>query len=840
MVIEIRDWNWKGWRLSAGHAALRRAATADARPAQGRMALLAERTAMRPCAEPHGLFAALRPRAGPAKGPCGSAQAARAVAALRGAANGVRLCRGPQVSSRLCGFRFLLEVPRDFFLEVPRDMTFTRKTGRARPVENEANVDVEVTRPKRHVKKPVAAADLPSTSQRPGKKRVQEGSAGSPPKRKKPAVQPPPKPGASKARPKVDVVSNVQWAYMKPEDICGVFAGISEFHQRRLGLRGVITRQYVPPNVPLCKEWLLSFDGGPQRDCSATVQGQRIVLTEEMFQDAFFIPEELNPPASSHPFPKHVMRSAVEDWFSRYDEKVKRYLAEDCVHEEWQPVFQCLQTFLLAKRRPRSISGPIIHFVKSALEPVIDEEDGEEDTSMIAHPKLLDLAGYQFKCVRDEMMQVKKHLEQSNNSRLRETFVGQVLTHLLIHLGIYKPSPEEDLNDDTQFILHEDVGSSKRRGPRAGLRPRAGPRIGLRSCAWAASLRGRAQGLAAPPRAAHGPHGPARGQVLEPEMQQRLLHALQTDNQMDVRLKERKAELVELERLVAEQRCLLEEIAHRRKEEERRLEELGANVYRPRLAWQSFLQACIREFHLMIWTSRPRTVIDCIFRFLFKSKKISFDFAHDENCTVWSREQCFDLGKTSVPLYYKDFDMLYEHNISARDVLIVEDEVAKIGCNNLMNALVPRRWDLSVETPSSSFLIDHLLPFFTTWRSSVNGIVQFVEETRPWATLPWVEEPVEALMKWWGLGVKKTKTWTDILFRSCTYEERKSLREMWTGITVRQKARVESVQRQKSPVESAAPVESSSPVLSAARVAIDEPSAPISSVVDEVSVPSTS
>ncbi|KAL3696141.1 hypothetical protein R1sor_010217 [Riccia sorocarpa] len=358
-------------------------------------------------------------------------------------------------------------------------MTFTRKTGPKRPVE------VEVTRPKRHVKKPVVAADLPETSQRPGKKRVQEGSAGSPPKRRKPAVQPPPKPAAPKARTKVkaprrlkreraesveavaveavekerssegpwlikryykvDVISNVQWAYMKPEDIFGAFAGISEFHQRRLGLRGVITRHYVPPNVPLCKEWLLSFDGGTKRDCSATVQGQRIVLTEEMFRDAFFIQEELNPGASQHPFPKHVMRSALEDWFSRYNEKAKRYLAEDCVHEE---------------------SGPIIHFVKSALQPVIDEEDGEEDTSMRPHPKLLDLAAYQFKCVRDEMCQVKKHLEQPNNSRLRETFVGQVLTHLLIHLGIYKPSPEEDLNDDKQVILHEDVGSSKRRGER--------------------------------------------------------------------------------------------------------------------------------------------------------------------------------------------------------------------------------------------------------------------------------------------------------------------------------------------------------------------------------------
>ncbi|KAL3682961.1 hypothetical protein R1sor_000983 [Riccia sorocarpa] len=160
------------------------------------------------------------------------------------------------------------------------------------------------------------------------------------------------------------------------------------------------------------------------------------------------------------------MRIGLEDSFSRYDEKAKRYLAEDCVHEVWRHVFQCLQIFLLAKRMRRSISGPIIHFVKSALQHVVfeDDSDGEEDTSMGPHPKLLDLAAYQFKCVRDEMCQVKKNLEQPNNSRLRETFVGKVLTHLLIHLGIYKPSPEEDLNDDTQVILHEDVRSSKRRG----------------------------------------------------------------------------------------------------------------------------------------------------------------------------------------------------------------------------------------------------------------------------------------------------------------------------------------------------------------------------------------
>ncbi|KAL3682958.1 hypothetical protein R1sor_000980 [Riccia sorocarpa] len=66
-------------------------------------------------------------------------------------------------------------------------------------------------------------------------------------------------------------------------------------------------------------------------------------------------------------------------------------------------------------------------------------------------------------------------------------------------------------------------------------------------------------------------------------MQQRILHGLQIENQMDVRISEKKAELAELERLVAKERRLLEETTHRRKEEERRLETLGANVYQPRL-----------------------------------------------------------------------------------------------------------------------------------------------------------------------------------------------------------------------------------------------------------------
>ncbi|KAL3681880.1 hypothetical protein R1sor_024836 [Riccia sorocarpa] len=182
------------------------------------------------------------------------------------------------------------------------------------------------------------------------------------------------------------------------------------------------------------------------------------------------------------------MRIGLEDWFSRYDEKTKRYLAEDYVHEEWRPIFHCLQTFLLAKRRPRSISRLIIHFVKNALQPVIpeDDSDGEEDTSMGPHPKLLDLAAYQFKCVRDEMCQVKKHLEQPNNSRLRETFVGQVLTHLLIHLGIYK-------------------GGSGLGGP-AGRSGRSGPPQGRMDLA---ALHMPAKAVAALRRAVPGPSGSA-------------------------------------------------------------------------------------------------------------------------------------------------------------------------------------------------------------------------------------------------------------------------------------------------------------------------------------------
>ncbi|KAL3691085.1 hypothetical protein R1sor_004736 [Riccia sorocarpa] len=236
-------------------------------------------------------------------------------------------------------------------------MTFTRKTGHTRPVENEATVDVDVTRPKRNVKKTITVADIPSVSQRAGKKTVHEVDDEEVVDKERSNERP----WLIKRYYKVDIISNVQWAYMKSVDISAAFAGISEFQLWRIGLKGVITRQF--------------------------------------------------------------------------------------------------------------------HSVKSGCYLLM------VDRNAIVQPQ-------------------------------------------------YKPSLEEDLNDDTQVIFHEDVGSRKRR----------------------AHLK--------------------RPDVLEPEMQQRLLAALQTEDQMDVRLSEKKAELAELKRLVAEERCLLDETTHRRKEEERQLEKL--------------------------------------------------------------------------------------------------------------------------------------------------------------------------------------------------------------------------------------------------------------------------
>ncbi|KAL3689230.1 hypothetical protein R1sor_015539 [Riccia sorocarpa] len=149
-----------------------------------------------------------------------------------------------------------------------------------------------------------------------------------------------------------------------------------------------------------------------------------------------------------------------------------------------------------------------------------------------------------------------------------------------------------------------------------GLRPCGGPegpRAALRRGRWpSAGSCGPAQGRKGPWRPCGGPEGPrvalSRGRwpsagprrtsrpcigasasplrrpdSLEPEMQQKLLHAIQTEDRMDERLNAKKAKLAELERFVALEERLLEVTARRRKEEEHRLETLGANVYQPRL-----------------------------------------------------------------------------------------------------------------------------------------------------------------------------------------------------------------------------------------------------------------
>ncbi|KAL2613710.1 hypothetical protein R1flu_025402 [Riccia fluitans] len=69
------------------------------------------------------------------------------------------------------------------------------------------------------------------------------------------------------------------------------------------------------------------------------------------------------------------------------------------------------------------------------------EADYEAEEAVGIHQDLCDLPKYQMKCFMEEMVLVRAHL-QEGKFHSREMFIGQVLTHILVHLGIYMPEDE--------------------------------------------------------------------------------------------------------------------------------------------------------------------------------------------------------------------------------------------------------------------------------------------------------------------------------------------------------------------------------------------------------------
>ncbi|KAL3682051.1 hypothetical protein R1sor_000073 [Riccia sorocarpa] len=150
-----------------------------------------------------------------------------------------------------------------------------------------------------------------------------------------------------------------------------------------------------------------------------TVRGLTVRLDAILVRQAFVLPK------AEMEIKRQVRHCLIRDWFPDYQRSGKRYIARTCLYPEWAPALECISMVLLASRRPRTIPGRLIYYIKNGE---FDREGEPEER--------LDFADLMAHSIRREVFAVQAHLGEDKPERYMETFIAIPLTWILIHLGI--------------------------------------------------------------------------------------------------------------------------------------------------------------------------------------------------------------------------------------------------------------------------------------------------------------------------------------------------------------------------------------------------------------------
>ncbi|KAL3686547.1 hypothetical protein R1sor_009121 [Riccia sorocarpa] len=135
----------------------------------------------------------------------------------------------------------------------------------------------------------------------------------------------------------------------------------------------------------------------------------------------------------------------IEDWFDYYDEKKKTFWSNLCLKPGWAPILELLNALLLCRRYPKEVTGLLIWYIKTKVDP-----DG--------NPERLDLdwASIIRKNWEVELHWIQKHLRCNKKDGKLTIGLGQVVTHLLIWAGIIQDVAPVDPGPENQVPQEED------------------------------------------------------------------------------------------------------------------------------------------------------------------------------------------------------------------------------------------------------------------------------------------------------------------------------------------------------------------------------------------------
>ncbi|KAL3701948.1 hypothetical protein R1sor_019970 [Riccia sorocarpa] len=161
---------------------------------------------------------------------------------------------------------------------------------------------------------------------------------------------------------------HIRWGHVTRDQRRAAMRSVRRFELTSRGLLDALTLPVHRPHMTACLEFIHSaVSFGPLREgrerldlpMEGTVSGKTVRLDAILVRQAFVLPE------AEMEIKRQVRHCLIRDWFPDYQRSGKRYIARTCLYPEWAPALECISMVLLASRRPRTIPGRLIYYIKN-------------------------------------------------------------------------------------------------------------------------------------------------------------------------------------------------------------------------------------------------------------------------------------------------------------------------------------------------------------------------------------------------------------------------------------------------------------------------------------------
>ncbi|KAL3686874.1 hypothetical protein R1sor_013183 [Riccia sorocarpa] len=376
---------------------------------------------------------------------------------------------------------------------------------------------------------------------------------------------------------------------------------------------------------------------------------------------------------------------------------------------EWAPALECISMMLLASRRPRTIPGRLVYYIKHFL---LDPQDEPEQ-----HLDFMDLMAHSL---RHEMFAVQAHLREDKPERYMETFVAipDMFTYLdyksdtVMYLD-YKGDTVTYLDYNSDMYPY--LGYNSDTCTYLGYNNDTYPYLGYNSDTY--TIRARA-GL--------------RPMVISPS-EPRMKFFIFEPQGFFFRL----ANVVGVGTTKAKGFDVLSVVGK-------------SLVVRPGDCLVGFLEGFQKRCRIIVWSRQSKEALMSFLEEMVMKGYLPAFLLDTQACTVWGGDRVEVVHPRNNPdkhVKLKSFRRLHNHGICLRDVLIVDTSPKRNSRNHPYSGMHPRAMDGFPSVPKMSAWLARFTDLLTIWTENVLPTIDFVRAHR--RSMDGILDPILVLREVW-------------------------------------------------------------------------------------------